>query len=187
MEECLSYTREEPQGDVHKFADLCTEHFVHQSPAAPESIITINEIPERLVPGYLASGLAIVIYESLENAFLHAFSADSPANYIHLQVKAGWNPENQQDIYTLSISDSGCGASEDLFDNATPESGAAAVNAVVKMYDGSLELTITNGTAIKVVLKESLDSANYLRPDTISRAPGPGCGARVYALLSSPG
>jgi ligand-binding sensor domain-containing protein/two-component sensor histidine kinase len=158
LEECILYNREEPVADMHKFTDTCTELFMERSSAPAESIITVNEISERLVPGYVASGLAIIIYEILENTFQHAFAADSPANYVNIKLRNDWEPKNSRDVFVLTIIDNGCGAPEDLLEDPAPESGAATISAVVKKFEGTITLKTSNGTAIEASLKGSLYS-----------------------------
>ena len=106
------------------------------------------------VPVELASPLAVVIYELLENCFQHAFEPDSPANYLHIKLSHTESDTPPFRRLELSVQDNGLGMAID-FDNLESEChGLALIQSIVAKLDGTLEVSRTSGTLVKVEIPD---------------------------------
>lgn len=154
MEDHIYYQPDGPAADLHSFVDAIIPKLLEHSPVDPDTVVTINGIPESLIPTAIASPLAIIIYELLENCIQHAFEPDSPANYIILNLEKSACKGTSLSRHTLTINDDGIGAPAGVLQMAEPGSGLYVVQTIVRELEGHIELSIEQGTKIIVSLVE---------------------------------
>ena len=154
LEDCLYYQVGGPVANLQKYTDSIIPKLLMSAPIDPESIITINEIPTRLLPAELASPLAIVLFELLENCFQHAFEGGSPANYIYITLEAKPSEMRPGRDFELCVRDSGVGITGSIEDLSNEHSGIAIVQSIVNKLGGTIELVTNAGTAITVNIPE---------------------------------
>jgi two-component sensor histidine kinase len=150
LEECHYFQDGESAIDLRKFADIVISELLQETPVNPETIITINEITSRLVPDKIASPAAIVLYELIENCFLHAFDEASPANYIHLRLEGVEDRQTFTFGVQLSVGDNGVGLPVNPGELVLGSSGIGIAHAIVSKLGGTMEFTGGNGTLITV-------------------------------------
>ena len=151
LEDCLYYYSNGLVVDLRKYTDSLFSHMVSEASVASETITTINAVDVGFVPVNLASPLAIVIFELVENCLLHAFDGSSPANYLQvtLTVDAG-NPAKDCP-YTLRVSDNGIGLSVGIPETEFMGSGLAIVQAIGAQFGAEITLESVNGTQVSLV------------------------------------
>ncbi|MDZ7782772.1 MAG: triple tyrosine motif-containing protein [Halioglobus sp.] len=154
LENHIYYQPDGPAADLHSFVDAITPKLLENSPVDPDTVVIINGIPESLIPTAIASPLAIIIYELLENCVQHAFDPDSPANYIILNLEKGACKGTSLSRHTLTINDDGIGAPAEILQMTDPGSGLYVVQAIVRQLEGHIELSSEQGTRIVVSLVE---------------------------------
>lgn len=151
MESCMFYGAGGPSGDVRKFSELALADLLESSPTDADTVITINEISGALIPAPVCSVLAVVLYELLDNCVQHAFSPESHANYIRLQITESREVDTGAYVYELYVGDSGAGLPLDLFVHPTHGSGAATLLALLAEFGG--EARVTEGSDSAVVIR----------------------------------
>jgi two-component sensor histidine kinase len=155
LEDCLSYQAGGPVANLQKYTDRILLVLQEDTPVRPETIVAINEVTTMPVSAELASPISIILYELLENCVRHAFSHDSPANYIHVKLVPESNDETFSRCLSLSVHDSGIGVSDSIEDLAREGSGIATVQSIVTKLGGSLHLSSDNGTLVLIRIPDS--------------------------------
>ena len=120
----------------------------------PESIISINEIPSRLIATEMASPLAIILYELLENALVHAFEKGSPANYLQITLTTQTREGGPGRELKLCVRDSGGGITETTEQLMELSSGLSIVQAITLRLGGDLDISSNSGTQVTVTIPE---------------------------------
>lgn len=148
LENCLSYHAGGPVANLHKYTEGILAELLKHSPVPAETLVTINQVTTSPIPAELASPLSIVIYELLKNSVQHAFGAESPANYIHIDLA----PENAQNSrgenLVLTVHDSGHSVSNNLDEPLCFSGGLAIVKLITSELRGNLEISQERGTTI---------------------------------------
>jgi ligand-binding sensor domain-containing protein/two-component sensor histidine kinase len=154
LEDCLYYQAGGPVVNLRKYTEIALSNLLKQSPVNPETIVTINEVSPQLLPAELASPLALVLFELLENCILHAFEVASPVNYVH--IKMGLSEDREKTLHTLNLSvhDSGMGLPSGVDDFISENSGIAIVQAIVNELGGNLQFSDENGTTVSLSIPE---------------------------------
>ncbi len=152
LEDHTYYRPEGPVANLHTFANAAIDKLLRSEDANPETTITINEIPDDFTPSDVASPMAIIFYELAQNAFQHAFPADSPVNYLRFNFLSGKRGDTPEYYYRLTVSDSGTGSADTFPEDYAPGSGLAAIQAIVQRLGGSMEITFQSGVNVNIEL-----------------------------------
>ena len=158
LEECMFYSADGALANLYRFVELAIEELMDVSPIEPGTIITTNDVPKSLIHASAASSISIMLFELIKNSIQHAFRGDSPANYIYIKLEVGAGESWDRRIYTLSVSDTGVGAPEDLLENPVVDSGAARIASVIKNCGATVDLDVTNGTAVTVTFSAVIEA-----------------------------
>ena len=152
LEDCLFYQVGGPAANLQIYTDKIISELLPNSPVSPESIITINEVSSRLLSAELASPLAIIIRELLENCIQHAFEPDSPANYLHITMESRSTDKPPEPNLVLCVRDSGVGIPESFEELVTQSSGTAVVQSLVKKLGGAMRVETNPGTTVTITI-----------------------------------
>ncbi|MEJ2531608.1 MAG: triple tyrosine motif-containing protein [Halioglobus sp.] len=153
LEDCMFYQGDTILADLRKYADRIIAVLLTDSPIRAETVTTINDISSRLLPVALASPLAIILFELVENALHHAFEQGSPVNYVHLVSKTErLDTDDPMEFYNLNIQDSGLGIPGNIDLSALETSGLAIVQSLVNQLSGKLQIFAEGGTTVSVVI-----------------------------------
>ncbi|MEM1155458.1 MAG: triple tyrosine motif-containing protein, partial [Pseudomonadota bacterium] len=146
LEDCLYYQEDKLFADMNRYTQVIIDKLLEDFPLGAEAITTINEVDSKIIAFELASPVAIIMYELLENIVVHAFEGDGP-HYIHVRLQA---PEVQEagSLYHLLVEDNGSGLPANLDVSSTDSSGLATVNAMAKRLSGEIGVSVVNGTSI---------------------------------------
>jgi two-component sensor histidine kinase len=147
LEGCLFFHDEGLMADLRKYTDFIFSEKIRTSTIDHESIITINDVTPDLIPADLASPIALVIHEAVENAMEHAFVDSSTANY--LQVSFSREAENNSP-YTLSITDNGVGIPEQAALSPTNSMGLGIIHSMARTLAARIEISRHNGTEVSL-------------------------------------
>ncbi len=150
LEDFISFQVGGPVINLQKYTDNILLELLKHAPVKPETIITINQVSEMPIPAELASHLAILIFEILENSVQHAFEQDSPANYIQVKLALGTTEGSSESVLVLSFSDNGMGVPKNIKDLAGEGSGITIVDAIVKKLGGSIDFSGHSGTLVTI-------------------------------------
>jgi len=149
MEDCLFYQADGPVADLSRYVDIITTRLLPLASVPQETITTINDMPRELVPAEIASPLAVVIYELLENCFKYAFENASPANYIHLQLELHPRSEEAPPMYKFHIQDNGRGIGiQSRAGGSNAISGLNVATKVAARFNCELQINSDDGTRI---------------------------------------
>ncbi len=156
LEDCLFYQNETLLADLHKYTELLLVKLIDESVIPAERVITINAVSQRKLPVAVASPLALVLYELLENALTHAFSVDSPVNY--LEIEMDWPERNGKpgDDMVLVVRDSGVGLPEGFSPEMAGSSGLAIVALLATELSAELEFSKGQGTSVSLTMPDPL-------------------------------
>ncbi|GAB5452759.1 MAG: hypothetical protein Hals2KO_30870 [Halioglobus sp.] len=157
LEECMFYSADGALANIYRFVELAIAELMDVSPVDPGTIITTNDVPKSLIPASAASPIAIVLFELIKNSIQHAFQGDSPANYIYIKLEVGAGESWDRRVYTLSVSDTGVGAPEDLLEKPVVESGAARIASVIKNCEATVDLDVTSGTSVTITFSAVIE------------------------------
>ncbi|MEZ5504116.1 MAG: triple tyrosine motif-containing protein, partial [Halioglobus sp.] len=152
LEDCLYYQAGGPRVDLNKFTDSIISDLLAASTTKPETVISINEVTSTLIPADLASRLAIIIVELVENCLFHAFAADSPVNYIHITMTPRTSFQPFAHYLELTVRDSGVGLPDDFDESVFEDSGIAIVHSIIESLGGEIEFSRVPGTLISMVI-----------------------------------
>ena len=160
-----SYTRYEPEGaqvDLHGFVDALVSDMLRTTPIRPETVVTINDIEQAHLPSEVATPLGLVLFELLENAFLHAFSSSSPANYIHIQMKVEKNRHGTAHSVHLAVQDSGRGFPRGLHEVCKANSGLAIVKRLIARLHGEINFASEPNAQISIIVPHIFHSIRHI-------------------------
>jgi ligand-binding sensor domain-containing protein/two-component sensor histidine kinase len=148
-EECLFYQSETLLANLGRYIDDLFAEMLPASGVPEESISSVNEVPSRRIPVAVATPLSIAIYELLDNVIEHAFSVDSPVNFV--LVKLEWldpiNPREQNTL-RLTVQDSGPGITETEGVPAKTATGLQIVAEIADRLEGALYFSNRGGTRV---------------------------------------
>jgi two-component sensor histidine kinase len=150
LEGCLFFQDDGLMADLRKYTDFIFSEKIKESSVDHESIITINDVAQDLIPADLASPIALVIHEAVENAMRHAFVDSSAANY--LQVSLSTEAGNGF-RYTLSITDNGIGIPEQLALSPANTMGLGIIYSMASKLASSIEISRHNGTEVSLTFE----------------------------------
>jgi two-component sensor histidine kinase len=148
MNSCLHYKGDDLLIEMKSCVNLLTETLLPSATVPPESIITINDIQIGMLNVNLATPLVVVIHELALNALTHAFTQDSPANYLELHLEQ--LSENNKRYLELRLSDSGSGIRDSANTRSYFGSGLNLVSQIVNNLNGELDISCNDGTKITI-------------------------------------
>ena len=133
--------------------DRLINELLHQSTIDPATITTVNRVSHETITANVASPLAIIIYELLQNSLAHAFTPESPANFIEIRMAIQYSADDP-DYIELTLSDDGKGDNTGRASEISVDSGIQIVRALASELCASCDISITNGytTRLKVPL-----------------------------------
>lgn len=152
LEQHIFYGPNGPMANLFEFVEALLPELLNISEVPTDRIITVNKIPDVLIPCDIASPLAIIIYELISNSLEHAFDVSSAANYLFVDLELDSQGQTSELVYRLSVTDNGIGCPQNLFELAKPGSGIGIVLAIVDILEGSIKLKDDNGTSIILTL-----------------------------------
>lgn len=148
MNSCLHYKGDDLLIEMKSCVNLLTETLLPSATVPPESIITINDIQIGMLNVNLATPLVVVIHELALNALTHAFTQDSPANYLELHLEQ--LSANDKRYLELRLSDSGSGIRDSANTRSYFGSGLNLVSQIVNNLNGELDISCNDGTKITI-------------------------------------
>ena len=137
--------------DIHKYVDSLIHYLLQTTPIDTATITTINLTTSELLPANAASPAAVILYELLENSFLHAFSQQSAANFIELRGELIHSDEGAKSLL-LTVSDDGTVDGALGGADAKTSTGLKVVSSLAKSMDGEVIISQEDGTNIQVTL-----------------------------------
>ncbi|MEH6590772.1 MAG: triple tyrosine motif-containing protein [Halioglobus sp.] len=155
LEECVFYHGDTIYADMEKCTNLIISRSLMTATVAAESITTINEIGRNAAPIETATVLAAIIFELVENCMQHAFEPHSPSNFVHITLESNYREETQSEEITLKVKDNGVGIPDSILANSFDTHGFAIIRALAESFEGSLDLSSSDGTLACVTLPSS--------------------------------
>ena len=152
LEDSFIYEPEGPLADLNAYTDRIIPLLLEESPVSVESIVTVNQVATIPIPAPIASPLSIVILELIENCVLHAFDPQSPANFIQIELTAGYMEQPVSRCLNLTVSDSGSGVTQALDELIEHNSGIALIQTLIDALDGELNYESDAGTTVSVTI-----------------------------------
>lgn len=150
LERSLKYYNDRLFADLNAFSADCLSDFCHEY-ASRHDVTTINEVTHELVPAEDATMLALIIHELLQNAFLHAFNSEQGSKYLRIiLVFRKGTLHNTASQIELKVQDNGSGIPDGVSGELP---GLSLVQKIVRHYDGEMETTCLDGSAITIVLR----------------------------------
>ena len=151
LDACLLYQGDELLANLEAYTNLVINELLIEKNCDTQSITTINEIPDRLVYGELATPLSIVIYELFRNSFHRASHSPGRAKFIHIRLQELFDgPLEHSREFKLSVEDNierSIGASSQ---DSIETSGMALVSSIAKKLNGTVEISSGDGTQVSL-------------------------------------
>ncbi|MEM8562768.1 MAG: triple tyrosine motif-containing protein, partial [Pseudomonadota bacterium] len=144
LEECLFYQQDILSADLNRYAQAIVDKLLSSFPFGAEAITTINEVDPQMLPFEIASPVAVIMYELLENVVKHAFDGPGP-HYVHIRLQPP-DVETPDSRFQLTIEDNGCGLPPSLDVQSASSAGLATVNAMVARLSGEISATTSRGS-----------------------------------------
>jgi ligand-binding sensor domain-containing protein/two-component sensor histidine kinase len=151
LEDCTLYESGGACVDFHLYVESVIDEIMKDCPVDAHTVISVNEVSRSSISVEVASGLAIIVYELAQNSALHAFSPDSPANYLRVISSVENDSDSTGATYTLTVRDNGKGLHKDALDLALPGSGLALAKSVAEKLGAQISISIDKGTAVTIV------------------------------------
>lgn len=150
LEECLYFQAGGSVVDLYKLTEMLFTQLLPLAQVEPATLITINEVTKQLIPARIASPVAVIMCELVENSIEHAFSPSSPANYIHVSFLRSPQGDEKGDYWTLTVSDNGCGI--EAFESKLERSvaGLGIANQLAQQLGGSVNYSYREGALITI-------------------------------------
>lgn len=156
LESCVLYQDEVLYADLKKYTDMAIDLTLKSSSIPAESITTINDVSSKMVPVGMATPLAIVIFELLDNCVSHAFLAGSPINYIQISLTCAFNTSSQFHQISLVVKDDGVGFPADIPREELESTGLALVRSVIDKFQGQMTLSNANpGARVEILFPDT--------------------------------
>ncbi|MEP5322378.1 triple tyrosine motif-containing protein, partial [Marinobacter alexandrii] len=151
LENCYYFQNSMLMADIHKYVDSLIPHLLQTTSADPTTITTINLTTSELLPAQAASPAAVILYELLENAFLHAFPGESIANFIEVRGELIHSNESESTL-ALSVSDDGTKNNGFGVSGASEGTGLAVVSSLARSMGGDVTISQEEGSLVQVSL-----------------------------------
>ena len=153
LESCVLYQDEVLYANLNKFTDMAISLVLKSSDLPIEAITTINDVSSKMVPDEIATPLALVIFELLDNCVSHAFQEQRPANYIQISLESNFNTKAQTYQISLVVSDDGVGFPNEIPDEELESTGLVFVRSVIERFHGEMTISDRNpGTRVGILL-----------------------------------
>ncbi len=158
FESCVLYQDEVLYADLKKYTDMAIGLVLKSANVAAESITTINDVSNKMMPVEIATPLAMVIFELLDNCVSHAFEPGGPANYIQISLDSQFDTTSQSPQISLVVTDNGMGFPTGIPQEELESTGLALVRSVIDKFQGELTISTVNpGARVEILLPNSPD------------------------------
>jgi ligand-binding sensor domain-containing protein/two-component sensor histidine kinase len=147
--------------NLHEYIDGLCNLLLPRASVDPATISIINLATNSLIPAPVATPLAIILYELIDNALQHAFTARSAANFIQISLELKPATSSTTDTLTVIVQDDGIGLPSGLNVQAAPSKGFRVINALCGRLGGKLDVGLDSGTMISVCLPLYEETARY--------------------------
>jgi len=153
LENCLFYQGDDLYADMNKYVEAIINLTLKSSPIPVESITTVNEVSNRLVPISWATPLALAAYELIHNCVMHAFEGAVQPNYIQVSMEASRDDSrgNTQELI-LSVRDNGVGVPQNISTFGSYATGLDIVSRIATKLGGQFEISSGDGTTAQIIL-----------------------------------
>ncbi|MEH6583974.1 MAG: triple tyrosine motif-containing protein, partial [Halioglobus sp.] len=138
--------------DLKKYTDLIISQVLKSAIISAESITTVNEVSNRMVPIEIATPLAILIFELLHNAIHHACDEERSLNFVQVTLDLVSSPASGERDLILTVRDNGLGIPEGVSKLGTDSAGLAIVNHAVELLGAQLDISNQGGTTVSLIL-----------------------------------
>ncbi|MEP5567065.1 MAG: triple tyrosine motif-containing protein [Halioglobus sp.] len=151
LENCYYFQNSMLMADIHKYVDSLIPHLLRTTSVDPATITTINLTTSELLPAQAASPAAVILYELLENAFLHAFPEGSVANFIEVGGELIHSNDSRSTL-VLSVSDDGTKGSGFGAQGANGGTGLDVVSSLARSMGGDVAISQEQGSKVQASL-----------------------------------
>ncbi len=138
LEESYHYQTGYLLANLHSFIEKVSSHLLEERSPSDVPVFTINQVPDELLPASLASPVAIIFYELIQNAIEHAFDADQAVGYIDICFGSVTEEGSGVPYRVLSVSDSGRGLPPGIDPLYPTTAGLSVVLALAQSLGGSV-------------------------------------------------
>ncbi|MAT91680.1 MAG: hypothetical protein CME59_03690 [Halioglobus sp.] len=154
FEDYTFYGPDEPKANLFEYCDFILSRLLEESPLDSATVITVNDLPDKLIPTTISAPLAVVLLELLQNSLFHAFDNDFSTKYLIIRFSEELLKSTSRFSYTLTVSDNGVGLEPDALELAPPGSGFSVIQAIAAHLGGTVEIDTSSGTSVSVQLPE---------------------------------
>jgi len=150
LQGCVFYQNDALMADLHRYTDMVITELLPVFPFDTATLSTINDVDESLVPATVASPIAVIIFELLENSFQHGFENGMPAKYVEIILKVSADHARDTTAFRLSVQDNGVGIPHNI-DLVAPETaGLSVVKMMAQKLSASVLVSRDHGTAVAI-------------------------------------
>ena len=150
LEGCVFYRNDALMADLHRYTDMVITELLPTFPFDTATLSTINDVDESLVPATVASPIAVIIFELLQNSFQHGFESGMPAKYVEVVLNISADHARDTTAFRLSVQDNGVGIPHNI-DLVAPETaGLSVVKMMAQKLSASILVNRDHGTAVTI-------------------------------------
>lgn len=150
LEECYFYQTDGLLANLRQFTDTLVTRRLPMATVAQEKICVINNVSENLAPAEIASCIALITDELLENSLLHGFTSEAPANYIQIDFNHEPATKEVGAFYRFCFKDNGVGTPQSVHQHLGKSSGLGIVYTLAIALDAQVRFTSKNGSSIAI-------------------------------------
>lgn len=138
--------------NLHEYVDGLCSLLLPGASVDPATVTTINLATASLVPAPIATPVAILLYELLDNALKHAFAQASVANFVQVSIDVEQSVTAAADVLVVTVQDNGTGLPAELSFDSAATRGFTVVRALCERLQGATDIGMGPGTCITLSL-----------------------------------
>ena len=136
--------------NLHDYIDDLCNLLLPGAAVDPTTITTLNLAGTSLIPASVASPLAIILRELVDNALQHAFASDSAANFIQVTLEIKPSTSSAPDMLECSVQDDGSGMPVGISIETSRTPGLRVVSALCRKLGAQVSLLREPGTQVTI-------------------------------------
>lgn len=136
--------------NLHDYIDDLCNLLLPGAAVDPTTITTLNLAGTSLIPASVASPLAIILRELVDNALQHAFASDSAANFIQVTLEIKPSTSSAPDMLECSVQDDGSGMPVGISIETSRTPGLRVVSALCRKLRAQVSLLREPGTQVTI-------------------------------------
>lgn len=150
LEEFYLYQTNGLVASLDQFTNILISKKLREMDIEPESIMSTNAVTNRPISADIASPVALIIAELLDNSLAHAFPEPSLSRFVQIDFDFDEPPGARTLTYKISVSDNGIGMGSSPLSDHSETTGFLLIKAMVNILGGRISVNSEHGTTVTV-------------------------------------